>query len=82
MKPSRVSVFGSRFAKSQHQYFVGKFVSVFVYADAPSPLYQNGWHVAQVVDMTATQVKVHFDGWSRAYDRWIDVSLPDSDQAR
>ena len=76
MVPSRISVFGSRFDDSQHTYFVGKFVSVYVDADAPSSHQRDSWHTAQVVDMTATQVKVHVDGWSRAYDRWIDVSLP------
>ena len=77
MVPSKVSVFGSRFGESQHTFFVGKFVSVFVDADAPSRQQQHLWHVGQVVDMTATQVKVHVDGWPRAYDQWIDVSRPE-----
>ena len=82
MLPSKVSVFGSRFEESQHEYFVGKFVEAYVHADAPSRSQQNTWHLAQVTDMTATQIKIHFDGWSRAYDQWVDVSHPDHTQVR
>ena len=82
MLPSRISIFGSRFGESQHSYFINKCVMVKVGSHAPSRDQRGKWHFGLVTDLTATQVRVHIDGWSRQYDRWIDVSQPNYTDVR